>query len=320
MTSLTMIVAMHDPAARPVTAGLKFRTKYQRIVRAADPAQRDSKAELAPAEHRLILSDALGGTAEILDYADGTTIEVAILDRQDAVLIDLGERKPAVPDGRAMLDIVLDEGQVKQIVAAATPKPPQSLPTISARAEFKATDNSTLDYAKYTLVVAPAKRAALPEEKLEIYFPDRTGGALSCVLETPPNITMTLTNSANDDRRVSVGNLYEAGVTGRFRDLKRIEHTIRLEPGEQTRVRLAWNNSAGFTPASVRLLEQAWDPGTAVYNVNGAALSLASTSGAASRPKPATPVPAAALATANSFTRPLASAGSGASIGAVPVT
>lgn len=134
------------------------------------------------------------------------------------------------------------------------------------------------------------------------------------------NITMTLTNSANDDRRVSVGNLYEAGVTGRFRDLKRIEHTIRLEPGEQTRVRLAWNNSAGFTPASVRLLEQAWDPGTAVYNVNGAALSLASTSGAASRPKPATPVPAAALATANSFTRPLASAGSGASIGAVPVT
>lgn len=187
MTSLTIAVAAEHQAPDPIVSGLSFRTRYQRIVRPADPAVRDGQPEVAPAEHQFLLSNTLGGAAEIADYADGTTVNVTILDRQGALLVDFGERKPQVRDGQSSVKIAISEAQVKQIVTVTTPKPPASLPTMSARAEFKTTDGSELAFSKFSLVVAPVQRAALPDDKLEAYFEDLSGSALSCALSVPPN-------------------------------------------------------------------------------------------------------------------------------------
>lgn len=89
--------------------------------------------------------------------------------------------------------------------------------------------------------------------------------------------------SAENEPRVSDGNLYEPDAVGPREGLPIIKDTIPLAPKEQARVKLTFWRSKGFAPATVRVREYVNRESTVTYAVR----SVSAQGSSASAPMPA---------------------------------
>ena len=191
MATFRLAISADAPGDEQPPSTLQAIINYARIVRTGDEASNGQKVadETGPKQRQFPFQTTTTIDITIDDYADKTTVSVAIADSKGLVLLPFRDLVPELErrsgEWRAELSINADE--MRRMVAATTPNKPETTAAVSALAEFKPTIDIDVNFRKYSLVVSPVEKGALPADKQQEYFGQGSGGTFSSEIAVGPS-------------------------------------------------------------------------------------------------------------------------------------